>query len=79
MRTPTDALRDPRPGDVFRVREGVTRISKATDSELSYFYDGPLRDMPRKMAWQKDWRGPWQEYAANAEVLHVAQEGGSHE
>lgn len=75
-RTAEDALKDPRPGDVFRVRKGITKFITADKCRFGYKYEGPGSDAPPMPQWDEDWRGPWRKYAADAEVLHVAHEGG---
>ncbi len=72
MRTPADALRDPRPGDVViygpqwqRTRVEVVALNGDkihTLNENSYPMVYSLKE--------------WREWMAGAEVLHVAQEGG---
>lgn len=74
MRSPDDARRDPRPGDssIFYglplplARVDVTNI--LDDGSVQGLMDGRIQVTYTMQQWQK--------WMANAEVLHVAQEGG---
>lgn len=74
MRTPADALRDPRPGDVViygpqwqRERVDVTNI--LDDGTVQGWMAGNIQVIFTKQQWSG--------WMHDAEVLHVAQEGGA--
>lgn len=74
MRTAEDALKDPRPGDVVRVggRYGGTYLD-VTETDLPFrdlrYFTSDGREVHTSLA-------HWHSLTSDAEVLHVAQEGG---
>ena len=73
MRTHADALRDPRPGDV--VRDG-SEWHKSRFEVTEVDPDGHVYGMRDYYNLAGYSARQWQEWMANAEVVHVAQEGG---
>ena len=73
MRSPADALKDPRPGDVARIGEAWTRRVTQRNGDTVEFYStfgkrstetitGPYQQSVQR----------WATELVNAEVLHVA-------
>ena len=73
LRTPADALRDPRPGDVVKMGN-ITRTVKSVGTCVlgipRIVYER------RKVSLISAQTKRWQKWATNATVVHVAQEGG---
>lgn len=81
MRTPADALRDPRPGDVVKgvPREswGALHTTRVTcRSVVGECIAYTLNDSSDVHWMLKEWWGKPNRVCESYEVLHVAQEGG---
>ncbi len=75
LRTAEDALRDPRPGDDFKKKTARVKVVTFTPNGCHLEMRGRMCDLPL-WAWHDDNVKKWREWSMDAEVLHVAQEGG---
>jgi hypothetical protein len=73
MRTASDVLTSPKPGDVVKIGESLLTISRA-DEDFAYSFSGFMVDAPLGAAnAYPSWREWWADVAKNAEVIHVAE------
>ena len=70
MRSPAEALKDPRPGDVFGIGSSKLTVKEAGNN-FRYNFDGWLCDAPIPHD-PSDWREWWADLTSELEVLHVS-------